>query len=94
MDWSASGELAWQQAFNLSDLGYSPSNGLVGRLIKKYFGKIGRRSSATGGFRYLFTRAQVDDVLHRYPIEDGALTEASEGTEGLSEEANPQKPLG
>ena len=75
--------------FKLSDLQYPPQVALVGRLIRKYFGNIGRRSSATGGYRYLMTRAQVDDLLRRYPIDDGRFTEASEGTEGLSEVAKP-----
>ena len=75
--------------FNLSDLHDLPQAGFVGRLIRKYFGKIGRRSGAKGGNRYPFTRAQVDDLLRRYPIEDGSLTEASEGTEGLSVELKP-----
>jgi len=31
----------------------------------------------------------VDDLLRRYPIDDGQFTEPSEGTEGLSEVAKP-----
>jgi hypothetical protein len=81
--------------FNLSDLQYPPQSGLVGRLIKKYLGNVGRRSSATGGYQYLITRAQVDDLLLRYPVDDGQLaeaSEASEGTEGLSVDASPERP--
>jgi hypothetical protein len=63
----------------------------VGRLIKKYFGNISRRSSTNGGYRYLITKAQVDDLLLRYPVDDGRSTEPSEGTEGLSVEAKPEQ---
>ena len=65
--------------FDLSDMQYLPASGLVGRLIKKYFGNIGRRSSANGGYRYLVTKAQVDDLLLRYAVDDGRSTEGTEG---------------
>jgi len=68
--------------FDISDFGYPPSPGSVGRLIKKYLGNIGRRSSANGGHRYLITRGQVDDLLRRYPIDVGRAPEPSECTEG------------
>ena len=80
--------------FDISDFGYLPSSGSVGRLIKKYLGNIGRRSSASGGYRYSITRERVDDLLRRYPVDAHRLVEPSEGTEGtegLSVEANSER---
>ena len=80
--------------FDSLELSNPPSLGVVGRLISKYLGNIGRRSGEKGSNRYTIIRAQVGDLLRRYPTTATATepTEGTEGTEGLSEEGDPQPP--
>ena len=49
------------------ELDYPVRSSKVGRLIRKYLGKVGRRSGKQGGNRYTITRDQVDKLRRLYP---------------------------
>ena len=59
-------EIGLQMMIGL-ELDYPVRSSRVGRLIRKYLGKVGRRSGKQGGNRYTITRDQVDKLRRLYP---------------------------